>query len=82
MSHKNRFGLLTLAAVMAGTTLITGCTVRAGYYDPYYHDRHQWAAEQPYYYRWERETRRRHEEFRRRHAEEQNEYWEWRHHQH
>jgi hypothetical protein len=82
MSFTNRPGLLTFAAVILSTTFIAGCAVRAGYYDPYYHDRHRWATEEPYYDHWERETHRRHEEFRRRQRQEQREYWEWRHHQH
>jgi hypothetical protein len=73
---------LTFIFAAMSTTMIAGCTVHAGYYDPAYHDRHRWAGEQPYYNRWESDTHRRHEEFRRRQRHEQREYWEWRHHQH
>ena len=60
----------------------TGCAVRAGYYDPYYHDHHSWAEEQPYYNRVGQETHRQHEDFNHRSKQEQQQYWEWRHHQH
>lgn len=82
MSYTNRLGLLAIAAAIVSTTFITGCTVHAGYYDPYYRDHHQWVVEEPYYGRWETETHRRHEEFKQRKKEEQREYWEWRHRQH
>lgn len=64
------------AALITAAGISTGCEVRAGYYDPYYHDQHRWAVEEPYYSRWEGETHRRHEEFRRRNKEEQRQYWE------
>ena len=81
MTHTNRIRLLVLAAAMVTAPFITGCTVHAGYYDPYYGGYRGWAAQQPYYYRWERESHRRHEEFEHRNREEQREYWQWRHHQ-
>jgi hypothetical protein len=71
------FALATLAAVLS-----TGCTVHAGYYDPYYHDRHPWNGEVVYYQRWETETHREHRDFKKRNEAEQKEYWDWRHHQH
>jgi hypothetical protein len=74
--------LLAFAAAIVGSSFLAGCTVHAGYYDPYYRDRHTWVVEQPYYSRWEADTHRRHEEFRHRKRQEQHEYWEWRHHQH
>ena len=74
------YGLLTTVLIIASVG--TGCEVRAGYYDPYYHDQHRWAVEEPYYSRWEGETHRQHEDFRRRSKQEQKEYWDWRHHQH
>ena len=73
---------IILAGSITIATLITGCTIRAGYYDPYYHDQHRWAVEEPYYNRWEHDTHRRHEDFKNRKKEEQKEYWEWRHHEH
>ncbi len=69
--------LLTFAAGLA-----VGCTVHAGYYDPYYHDRHPWGGETVYYQHWENDTHRHHEDFKKRSREEQREYWDWRHHQH
>jgi len=82
MLFRNRLALLAFAACIASTTFIAGCTVHAGYYDPYYHDHHQWAVEEPYYSRWEAETHRQHEEFKQRKKEEQRAYWDWRHQQH
>ena len=68
-----------LAAAMAAAVFATGCTVHAGYYDPYYHDRHPWGGEVTYYQQWETETHRDHDDFNRRNKNEQKEYWEWRH---
>jgi len=52
--------------------------------DPYYHDTHVWDdTEVVYYQRWCRETHRdEHRDFRKLPAEEQKEYWTWRHSQH
>jgi hypothetical protein len=80
MNTLKRVALTLLTATAIPTVFCTGCTVRAGYYDPYYHDRHRWVVEEPYYGTWERESHRRHQEYRRRNKEEQREYWEWRHH--
>lgn len=76
----NKAILLAVNAAFAATLLTTGCTVHAGYYDPYYHDRHVWSGEVVYYDQWEHETHRDHREFNRRNDEERKEYWEWRHH--
>lgn len=63
--------------------LCGGCAVHARVYDdPYYHDRHDWGAEQPYYSRWEAETHREHRDFDKRSDDEKKEYWDWRHNQH
>ena len=77
-----KLGWMLLAGLMTVAMLNTGCTVHAGYYDPYYHDHHTWTVEEPYYNRWETDTHRQHEEFKKRKKEEQKEYWDWRHQQH
>ena len=76
------FPSILLAASMAVPALCIGCTIHAGVNDPYYHDRHQWAAEEPYYNRWEVETHRDHRDFNKRNDDEKKEYWDWRHKQH
>jgi hypothetical protein len=68
-----------LAAALSVPLLISGCTVHAGYYDPYYHDRHPWNGETVYYGQWEHDTHRDHMDFRRRNQADQKSYWEWRH---
>jgi len=78
MTRKIQSGLL--AATFAVAAFATGCTVHAGYYDPYYHDRHPWGVEVVFYQQWETETHRDHQEFKRRNQDEQKDYWEWRHH--
>ena len=79
MRNLKKLMLLLFAAGAVPALFSTGCTVHAGYYDPYYHDQHQWGVEGPYYGRWESETHRQHEEFKQRKKEEQKEYWDWRH---
>jgi hypothetical protein len=68
-----------LAAAMATTVFTVGCTVHAGYYDPYYHDRHPAGGEVVLYGQWESETHREHKDLKRRDKDEQKEYWDWRH---
>jgi hypothetical protein len=73
-------GLLILA--LLSPVMISGCAARASYnvYDPYYRDNHVWDRnEVVYYQRWESETRREHRDYHKRKAEEQREYWDWRH---
>lgn len=75
------FALIT---ALVAPVVIAGCAARVetGYrvYDPYYGDYHVWDnSEVVYYQQWEKETHRRHEDFRKRDQEEQREYWEWRH---
>ncbi len=38
-----------LVTVIAVPLFCSGCEARVGVYDPYYHDCHGWAAEDPYY---------------------------------
>jgi hypothetical protein len=69
-----------MSVATLGIVLSTvGCTVHAGYYDPYYHDHHSVNGEVVYYGQWESETHREHREFKQRNKDEQKEYWDWRH---
>jgi len=68
-----------LATVIASPALITGCTASVHVYDPYYHDYHDWNGEVVYYNQWETSTHRDHKDFHKRSADEQKEYWDWRH---
>jgi hypothetical protein len=68
-----------LAAAFAIPLMCTGCTVHAGYYDPYYHDYHPISGEVVYYNQWETNTHRTHVELKDRSKDEQKEYWDWRH---
>lgn len=79
MMGMRKLGLMAAAGVLASALLATGCTVHAGYYDPYYHRYYAPAVEDPYIVQWETETHRRHEDFRRRNEAERREYWQWRH---
>ena len=67
------------AVAMAIATITIGCTVHAGYYDPYHHDHHPVNGEVVYYGQWEQETHRDHKDLKKRHKDEQKEYWDWRH---
>lgn len=78
---------MLLAAVLVSPAAITGCAARVetGYrvYDPYYSDYHVFDNNEiVYYQRWETETHRDHRDFRKRKADEQKEYFTWRHNQH
>ena len=76
---------ILLALALFLPLVLSGCAVGASYrvYDPGYKDYHQWDNDEVVYYqRWEVETHRDHREFKKRHADEQNEYWTWRHNHH
>ena len=83
---RGRRGLnsFLLAVVLAAPLLTTACAEHHSYraYDPYYHDYHRWDNNEVVYYnRWTVETHRdQHRDFRKLSHNEQNEYWEWRHH--
>ncbi|MGB9031623.1 MAG: hypothetical protein WCC27_15990 [Acidobacteriaceae bacterium] len=81
-SSTRKLTLLLLAAALLAPLLTTGCAARVRVYDPYYHDYHAWAAEEPYYTQWERDTHREHRDFNRRDDADKKEYWDWRHKQH
>jgi hypothetical protein len=79
--------LFVLGVVFTSATMLAGCSARVstGYrvHDGYYNDDHVWDNnEVGFYGRWEGETHRKHVDFRRRNANEQKEYWTWRHNQH
>jgi hypothetical protein len=78
---------IALSAALASAMLLAGCSAHlsTGYrvHDGYHNDDHAWDdTEMGYYGRWENETHRHHEDFRRRSADEQREYWNWRHNLH
>lgn len=75
---KKRIRQASSLAVLASVLLATGCTVHAGYYDPYDQRYYAPAQENGYIVQWETETHRRHEDFRRRREDERREYWQWR----
>ena len=81
-SFFRRLAPLLLAAAIAVPVVSNGCAARVRVYDPYYHDYHTWAAEEPYYSQWEHDTHRDHVEFAKRSKEDQKAYWDWRHNQH
>jgi hypothetical protein len=71
-----------LAAALFAPVVFSGCSARASYrvYDPGHEDYHVWDSnEGVYYQRWEVETHRDHRDFGKRNADEQKEYWNWRH---
>jgi hypothetical protein len=72
---------LSMAAFAAVTLLsVSGCAVRARYYDTRYSDYHRWSsAEVGPYSRWEVEVHRPHTEYRRLSPGDRQAYWEWRH---
>jgi len=76
---------LLLGVAIFSPMVFNGCAARASYrvYDRSYSDYHAWDSnEVVFYQRWEVETHRDHREFRKRHADEQKEYWSWRHNHH
>jgi len=82
---SRHFTSLVLSVAFASSVLFTGCAARVGYrvHDGYYNDDHVWDNnELAFYGRWENETHRKHVDFRRRSADEEKEYWTWRHNQH
>jgi hypothetical protein len=73
---------ILLAGALFSPVIFGGCAARASYrvYDPAYGDYHAWDHnEAVYYQRWEGETHRDHREFAKRSADEQKEYFAWRH---
>ena len=71
--------------VLVSLGLIAGCASRSYYggprvYDSYHHDYHVWDNnEGTRYQQWEGEGHRTHVEFSVRKANDQKQYWDWRH---
>lgn len=80
--RTNIYSVLLAGSVACAAWPNTGCVVHARYYDPYYHDYHDWNGEAGYYSRWETETHREHMDFKKRNKADQKAYWDWRHNQH
>jgi hypothetical protein len=83
-THRTTSSIL-LALALFSPVLIAGCAAHASYrvYDPDHADYHVWDNDEGVYYqRWEVETHRDHRDFKKRHADEQKEYWNWRHNHH
>jgi hypothetical protein len=69
--------------------MLTGCMTHHGYYenggegrvyDGDHHDYHAWnGVEIGFYQRWEGDGHREHRDFDQRSADEQKQYWNWRH---
>jgi hypothetical protein len=70
------------AALLAAPVFAIGCAAHERVYDPYYHDYHGRNGEAVYYNQWEHDTHRDHVDFNKRSANDQKEYWNWRHSQH
>ncbi|HTS12958.1 MAG TPA: hypothetical protein VMH00_12640 [Candidatus Limnocylindrales bacterium] len=81
LKMRRMFTSLLLAAALIGPpVLLSGCAARVRVYDQYHHDYHRWDHhETVVYQQWEVETHRPHQDFNHRSAEEQKEYWDWRH---
>ena len=73
------FTPFVLAAVLAATVAMTGCSAHVRVYDPYYHDCHDWNHETVYYNQWEVNTHRPHVDYNKRAPADQKEYWDYRH---
>ncbi len=78
---------IVLAAAFFSPVFFSGCSARVstGYtvHDGYYNDDHVWDDNEVVFYnRWEGDTHRSHVDFRKRPANEQKEYFTWRHNQH
>ena len=75
-----RLDSLLLAALLVAPALSTGCAARVRVYDPYHRDYHDWDdREDRAYRRYQSERHEEYHELSRRRAEEQRDYWKWRH---
>lgn len=69
---------MVLAATMAGASLASGCVVE--HYDRDHHDSHHWDSRQDHaYHRYLDERHREYRDYSQLSAEEQSDYWNWRH---
>ena len=81
-SGQRYLSSLLLAAALVSPTLTSGCAEHHYYrvYDPYYSDYHRWDAhEDAYYHQWVVENHRDDRDFRKLSADEQKQYFTWRH---
>jgi hypothetical protein len=76
-----RFQALFIAASFVLPVIAAGCGPHVyRVYDPYYTDYHVWDGhERGYYNQWIIETNHPHRDYRRLSADEQRQYWTWRH---
>jgi hypothetical protein len=71
---------MAVAAALVTPIVMSGCAVRARYYDADHQDYHRWNHDEDrFYLQWESDTHREHRDFRDRDKHEQQEYWDWRH---
>jgi hypothetical protein len=71
---------IAIVGVLFGPLLVTGCAVRARYYDSARGDYHQWGpAEREPYARWESENHRTHADYKKLKPGDRQGYWNWRH---
>jgi hypothetical protein len=86
MRLTQRFlGMLLLSALSVVALGSLGCAGRSRVrvYDSYHNDYHRWNNHETVYYnRWEVEGHRDHRDYNQRNADEQRDYWNWRHDHH
>ncbi len=84
MRPKHRLlGVVLLFAVFVIAVGTVGCAGRVRVYDSYHHDYHRWNNHEVVYYnRWETNGHRDHRDYNQRNADEQRDYWNWRHDHH
>ena len=76
---QNYVSVLLLGGSLA---LMAGCAARVGVYDPGYRDYHRWNAgeDRAYHTYWmENHGREPYRDFKKLNADQQNDYWKWRH---
>ena len=67
-----------MAGVLAAPTMVTGCATQPQYAE--YHAHGVWSdSEMSFYLQWENDTHCEHRDYDKRDADEQSEYWNWRH---
>lgn len=81
MAISFRFCAPILLAAALTTPAMTGCAVHARVYDPYDHNYHAWASERGHYEQWEQQNHMQHQDYNKRSADQQKQYWDWRHNQ-
>ena len=78
----NYIAPLILGVTFVASIATSGCAARVGIYDPGYRDYHRWDRNEDRAYRnyWrERHEHERYREYARLNAEQQRDYWNWRH---